>query len=99
MQNEKRETGGLTLLLALSVQDAELLRVAVPTTPARRDGLGIKDTGNLAQTAIGAVARALLREGYRPQPLGAEMRPAGTEDREPLAPGVIRLQFAYKGEA
>ena len=89
----------VSLYVTLSPADAELLRAAAPDAPASRDALGIKETNSLAQMALGAVCRAILRQGYQPRPLSAEMRPAGTQDQEPLQPGVIQLQFAHEEAA
>jgi|ERR1039458_2322744 hypothetical protein len=91
--NKDGNTQGVSLLLTLSPQDADLLRAAVPAAPIPRDGLGIKATSSLAQTALGAIARALLGQGYQAQPLSAEMRTDGTPDRVALPPGVVRVQF------
>ena len=97
--NQQTIGNGHILYVALSPADAELLRAAVPAAPAPRDALGIKETNSLAQMALGAVCRAILRQGYQPRPLSAELRPAGTQDQGPLPPGVIQLQFAHKEAA
>jgi len=90
---------GVSLYVTLSPQDAELLRAAVPADVTSRDTLGIKETTTLAQMALGAVCRAILRQGYQPHLLSAETRPAGAPDQAPLPPGVIQLQFSHKEAA
>jgi hypothetical protein len=93
MQNRNETTPGLALYVTLTPQDAELLRAAVPAAAVPRDALGTKDTLRLAQTALSAVARAILRQGYQPQPLSAEMRLAGAPVPGTLPPGVITVQL------
>jgi hypothetical protein len=97
--NKDGNTQGVSLYVTLSKADADLLRAAVPAGVPSRDALGIKETTTLAQMALGAVCRAILRQGYQPRPLSAELRLAGTQDQEPLPPGVIQLQFAHKEAA
>jgi hypothetical protein len=94
MQSKIENRTGLALFVTLAPQDAELLRAAVPTAPAPLDRLGNKDTHSLAQAALGAIARAILREGYQPKPLGAEMRLAGAPGHAALPSGVIVVQLA-----
>jgi hypothetical protein len=77
MQTTEQKKPGLALYVRLNPQDAELLRAAVPTAPAPLDRLGNKDTHSLAQAALGAVARAILRQGYQLQPASAQMGVAG----------------------
>lgn len=99
MQSRIETTPGLALYVTLAPQDAELLRAAVPAENPSRDALGIKETTSLAQMALGAVCRAILRQGYQPRLLSAELLPAGTQDQDPLPPGVIQLEFAHKEAA
>ena len=94
MQNEDRKTAGVSLYLTLTPADVDLLRAAVPASLPQRDGLGNKQTSSLAQMAIGAIARALLAQGYQPQPLSAQMRPTGPQAPGTLPPGVIMVQLA-----
>ena len=91
---QQQQKHGPSLLIRLAPQDAELLRAAVPDGKANIDRLGIKCPSTLAQIALGAVARTILRDGYLPTPLGAEWRPAGLTDQGPLPPGVIMVQLA-----
>ncbi len=97
--NKDGNTSGVSLYLTHSPQDADLLRAAVPADIAPRDTLGMKETNTLAQMALGAVCRAILRQGYQPRLLRAETRPPGAQDQGPLPPGVIQLQFAHKEAA
>jgi hypothetical protein len=60
--NKDGNTSGVSLYVTLSPQDAELLRAAVPADIAPRDTLGMKETSTLAQMALGAVCRAILRQ-------------------------------------
>jgi hypothetical protein len=83
------EETGMSLVLQLAPQDAELLRAAMPTGNVHQDALGITPTRNLVQAALAAVARAVLRGGYQPQTLAAELRPSAETDRGPLPPGVV----------
>ena len=96
--NKDGDTRGVSLYVTLSPADADLLRAAVPAGLPQRDGLGLKQTSNLAQLALGAIARALLGQGYQATPLSAELRMEGApEDRMALPPGVIKVQFGSRG--
>ena len=97
MQTKEQKTEGVSLYLTLAPADADILRAAVPASLPHRDGLGIKTTDTLAQMALGAIARALLGQGYQATPLSAEMRCEGGTSGLPLPPGVIKIQFGEKG--
>jgi hypothetical protein len=97
MQAKEQKTEGVSLYLTLAPADADILRAAVPASLPHRDGLGIKTTDTLAQLALGAIARALLGQGYQAQPVSAEIRHDGEMAGLPLPPGVIRVQFGEKG--
>src|ERR1017187_1453830 len=97
MQTTEQKTEGFSLYLTLAPADADILRAAVPASLPHRDGLGIKATNTLAQLALGAIARALLGQGYQATPLSAEMRCEGETSGLPLPPGVIKIQFGEKG--
>ena len=90
MQKEKPR---VSLYLTLYPQDADLLRAAVPagaTAPTR----GLKPAPDLARMALGAVCRAILVKGYRPQVQAAEWRLDGAPGAEPaLEPNVIRIDL------
>jgi hypothetical protein len=91
--NKDGKTQGVSLYVTLSPADADLLRAAVPPGIASRDTLGIKETSTLAEMALGAVCRAILRQGYKPRPLSAETRLDGPANEAALQPGVIRVQL------
>ena len=97
MQTKEQTTEGVSLYLTLTPADADLLRAAVPASLPARDGLGNKQTHTLAELALGAIARALLGQGYQATPLSAEMRLEGATSGLPLPPGVIKVQFGEKG--
>src|ERR1035441_4351488 len=97
MQTKEQTTEGVSLYLTLAPADADILRAAVPASLPHRDGLGIKTTDTLAQLALGAIARALLGQGYQATPLSAEIRRDGETAGLPLPPGVIKVQFGEKG--
>ena len=89
-----KESAGVSLYVTLSPQDAELLRRAIPPEIPSRDALGIKEPNSLAQIALGAICRAILRQGYQPRPLAAETRLGGPGDEAALPPCVIKVQLA-----
>ena len=97
MQTKDHETDGVSLYVTLTPADADLLRAAVPASLPMRDGLGNKQTHTLAQMALGAIARALLGQGYQATPLSAEMRCEGAIAGLPLPPGIIKIQFGERG--
>jgi hypothetical protein len=94
MQNEKQKAG-MSLYLRLAPQDAEMLRAALSAANVPRSALGIKDTHSLAQMALGAVCRAILGQGYQPQPLASKVWPDGELDQgAPLPSGVMVIKLA-----
>ena len=97
MQTKEQTTEGVSLYLTLTPADADLLRAAVPASLPLRDGFGNKQTHTLAELALGAIARALLGQGYQATPLSAEMRLEGATAGLPLPPGVIKIQFGERG--
>jgi hypothetical protein len=92
---ERDSQNSVALYVTLTPQDADFLRSALQAPPpARRDGLGIKETPGLAWLAVGAVCRSIIEGGYRPKPLYAELREQDLLTRvETLPPGVVKIQL------
>jgi hypothetical protein len=84
----------VSLLLELAPQDLEILRSAAPVhvQPGR---LGIIPPPDVARAALGAVARAILRD-YHPDPISARLAPAGGDSSLPA--NVIRIEFTPNQE-
>ena len=91
MRNRQNENEEVSLYLTLNTQDANLLRAAALGPAAvPRDRLGIPDTGSLAQLALGAICRAILRQGYIPRPALAQI---GDRTPEALPENTITIKF------
>ena len=92
-------TDKLKLELTLSPIDAAMLRASLRRDATGRDALGIKRPDALAQSALAAVCRAIVKGGYRPTVLNTTLLdgelPLGLE----LPANDIRLEFSTREAA
>jgi hypothetical protein len=90
MQDTQEKAQRISLSLILTSEDAELLRTAMADGPVLSDALGNKHVGSLAQVALSAVCNAILRGGYRPRPLAAELQ---SQDGAALPSNTLHIQL------
>jgi hypothetical protein len=81
------------LYITLGEQDAKLLAAAMPEGALRRDALGIVKAETLAYLALSAICQSIIKGGYRPRPLTAQIRTENPGEASALPPNVIKVQL------
>jgi hypothetical protein len=83
----------VNLYIRLNPQDLQLIQHAIPQATAPRDPARPVHAGTIAHAALGAICRAILDGGYRPQPVAAYLRREDPQLPLSLPEGVIKVQL------